>query len=122
MSRTNLQEEPPTAEPPAEFDVYELVHLLHPEKCAEVDPAAADLLQRQHLGHLEAMRKAGHLKVAGPLGGEDDRRLRGICLYQVGSVDRARELAEQDPAVRAGRLVVEVMPWYTRRGALAFGP
>ena len=43
-------------------------------------------------------------------------------MYQVGSIERARELAEQDPAVRAGLLAVEVLPWYTKAGALVFGP
>jgi len=31
-----------------------------------------------------------------------------------------RKLAESDPAVKAGRLMVEVMTWYTQKGALAF--
>jgi uncharacterized protein YciI len=111
---------PRTAEPPAEFDVYELVLLVRPDDPPELDEAAADRLQAQHLGHFAAMREAGNLKVAGPLTGEADRRLRGVCLYQVGSTERARELAEQDPAVRAGIFTVEVMPWYTAKGALEF--
>ena len=113
---------PRTAEPPAEFDAYELVLLLHPDDGPELDEEAADLLQSQHLGHLATMGEEGHLKVAGPLGGAADRRLRGIGVYQVGSIERARELAEQDPAVRAGLLAVEVLPWYTKAGALVFGP
>jgi uncharacterized protein len=111
---------PRTAEPPAEFDVYELVLLVRPDDPPELDEAAADRLQAQHLGHFATMREAGHLKVSGPLTGEPDRRLRGISLYQVGSVERARELAEQDPAVRAGVFAVEVLPWYTAKGALEF--
>ena len=30
-------------------------------------------------------------------------------------------LAEDDPAVRAGRLVVKVLDWYTSKGAVIFG-
>jgi hypothetical protein len=39
-------------------------------------------------------------------------------LFRVGSLDRARELAEADPAVVAGRLAVEVMTFFCRRGEL----
>ena len=41
-------------------------------------------------------------------------------MYQVGSLSEARRLAESDPAVRAGRLRVEVMNWYTEKGAICF--
>jgi uncharacterized protein YciI len=109
-----------TAEPPDEFDTYELVLLRRPAQQPVVDEGAADLLQSQHLGHFANMREAGYLKVAGPLGDQPDDSLRGICIYQVGSVDEARRLAEIDPAVRAGHLHAEVMCWYTAKGALAF--
>ena len=64
--------------------------------------------------------RKGYAVVAGPFGDQDDERLRGLVLYRVGSVDEARRLAEADPAVQAGRLEVEVMTWYTEKGALAF--
>jgi uncharacterized protein len=110
----------PTAEPPSEFDVYELVLLRRAPAATPIDEDTADLLQRQHLGHLAAMRDAGHLKVAGPLGDQPDESWRGLCIYQVGSLDQARGFAEADPAVRAGRFVVDVLHWYTRRGAVNF--
>jgi uncharacterized protein YciI len=112
--------EPPTAEPPSEFDVYELVVLRWPEHRPPIDPDLADRLQSQHLGHLAAMKDAGRLKVAGPLDSQPDEHLRGICLYQVGSLEEARRLAESDPAVRAGRLAVEVMAWFTPKGTVCF--
>lgn len=87
---------------------------------AELESDAAEKIQRQHLGHLAAMRAAGHLLVAGPLRNQPDPRLRGICLYRTGSIATALELASSDPAVRAGQLKVEAMAWFTRAGALAF--
>jgi uncharacterized protein len=113
-------EVPPIAEPPAEFDAYELVLLRRPEDRAEIDDMTAERLQGQHLGHFAAMKRAGHLKVAGPLDDQPDDSWRGICLYQVGSLEEARRLAELDPAVRAGRFTVDVMSWYTAKGALLF--
>jgi uncharacterized protein len=44
--------------------------------------------------------------------------MRGLCLYRTG-VEETRQLAESDPSVRAGRMAVDVMTWYTERGALA---
>jgi uncharacterized protein len=110
--------EVPEAFPPDHFDEYELVFLWSPEDRQQLDEEAADRLQRQHLGHLESMRAAGHMLVAGPLFAQPDRRLRGICIYRTGDVDRARELASADPAVKAGQLEIEVMGWLTRPGAL----
>ena len=113
--------DPPEAEPPEQFDEYELVLLWSASDRAELEFQAAERIQRQHLGHLEAMRAAGHLLVAGPLLNQPDPRLRGICIYRTGSVTRTLELAASDPAVRAGQLEVEAMTWYTRPGALAIG-
>lgn len=113
--------DPPEADPPEQFDQYELVLLWSASDRAELEPQAAERLQRQHLGHLEAMRAAGHLLIAGPLLDQPDPRLRGICIYRTGSVTAALELASSDPAVRAGQLEVEAMTWCTRAGALAIG-
>lgn len=110
----------PVADPPDEFDVYELVRLMQPLDPPAMEADALDLLQRQHLGHLAAMVAAGHLKAAGPMRDQPDERRRGICLYRVGSLEEARRLAEHDPAVRAGRFEVEVMHWLTPKGALRF--
>jgi uncharacterized protein len=111
----------PEAIPPDHFDEYQLVFLWSAHDHVELDSAVADRLQRQHLGHLEAMRDAGHLLVAGPLFDQPDPRLRGICIYRTGSNAKASELATSDPAVTAGQLEIEVMGWRTRPDALQFG-
>jgi uncharacterized protein YciI len=66
------------------------------------------------------MAKAGKLLVAGPLDDQPDPRLRGIEIFRVGSLEEAKRLAADDPAVRAGRLEPVVMTWLTEKGALAF--
>jgi len=35
-------------------------------------------------------------------------------------MEEARALAQQDPKVRAGRLAVEVMTWWTEKGSVTF--
>lgn len=106
------------AAPPAEFDTYQLILLIRPPDQPKLDEAAAKALGLLHLGHFRKMHAAGFLKVAGPI--EDDDEVAGICLYQAGSVERARMLAEDDPAVRAGRYAIRPMTWHTQKGALAF--
>jgi uncharacterized protein len=107
-------------QPPLEFDTYQLVLLRWPEGRRSVSDEEADRLQSLHLGHLEAMREQGFLLVAGPLSDQGDERLRGIGIYRVESLDRARELAESDPAVVAGRLEIDAMTWRTRKDALRY--
>jgi uncharacterized protein YciI len=61
----------------------------------------------------------GHLVAAGPLVGQDDERFRGIAVLSV-DPDTARKLYSTDPAVRAGRLAVEVMTWMVPSGNVHF--
>jgi uncharacterized protein YciI len=113
----------PTAaghEPDIQLEPFQLVILQRPANPKEYPKEQLDEIQRQHLGHLVAMAKAGKLVVAGPLGDQPDPKWRGLALYRVGSLEEARRLAEDDPAVKAGRLEVVVMTWYTEKGALAF--
>ena len=48
-----------------------------------------------------------------------DPRMRGLCIYRT-SLDEARRLAQEDPAVKAGRLEVEVLSWWVEKGAITF--
>jgi uncharacterized protein YciI len=73
-------------------------------------------LQRQHIAHLQGMHKAGRLLIAGPL--LDDGRIRGLLVYKAASLEEARAWAEADPAVKAGRLKVEMHPWMVQKGIL----
>ena len=48
--------------------------------------------------------------VAGPF--LDNQPIRGVFIFNVESVEEARKIAETDPAVKAGTLVLELHPWY----------
>ncbi len=71
-------------------------------------------LQQDHLAHIGTMAASGDLVLAGPFldGGE----LRGMFVFAVDSLERAEALAREDPAVKAGRLVLEFHPWYSAKG------
>jgi uncharacterized protein len=108
----------PEADPPTEFDEYALVMLIRGPRAAEYDDTEEGaVLQRKHLGHLEAMRQRGLMLAAGPFLGQPDGTWRGLCLYRV-PLAEAQRLAREDPAVVAGRLDIITLTWLTRRGAL----
>jgi uncharacterized protein YciI len=74
-------------------------------------------IQKNHLSHLRSMWEQGKLVVAGPLG--DNQNIRGILVFRGGdSMEEMKALAEQDPAVKAGRLAVEIHPWFVEKGVL----
>jgi uncharacterized protein len=74
------------------------------------DPAAAAKLQQAHMENIGRMAKAGQLIVAGPF--MDNGPLRGIYIFNTDSLDEAKKWTETDPAIQAGRLELELHPWY----------
>jgi uncharacterized protein len=72
--------------------------------------AEADRLQQEHLRHLFTLRNEGKLLLNGPV--PDDGELVGIAIYAGEDHDAVRAVAEADPAVKAGRLRVEVRPLF----------
>lgn len=102
-----------------ELESFTFVLLRRPDDAPDLPEAELDRLQELHLAHLDAMRARGALLAAGPFDDQPDEAWRGLCLYRM-TVDETRELAEQDPSVRAGRLAVDVFTWWTAKGAVAF--
>jgi uncharacterized protein YciI len=72
-----------------------------------------DSLQAGHMANIRRMADAGKLVAAGPF--LDNGDLRGIYIFTADSAEAARFAAE-DPAVRAGRLRLELHALYTRAG------
>lgn len=81
--------------------------------------AAASLSEQrllgEHLAYLARLAESGEVIQAGTFLGHDDRPgpagLVGLVVYGV-AVERARELAGADPAVAAGLVECEALPWY----------
>lgn len=102
-----------------EFDRHTLVLLvLRPDAPELTDEAAAEL-QDRHLAFRADLRDRGYLVAGGPLDDQDDERLRGLSVMSC-DAETARRLASEDPAVRAGRLRVEVMTWMVPAGNVRF--
>ena len=72
------------------------------------------LLQNAHLAHLGKMYDLGYADISGPFG--DDGDIRGITIYNVPTLEMADSLANADPMVKAGRLVIELHPWWAAKG------
>jgi hypothetical protein len=118
-----ILEPPCVVEPPESFEIYEMVLLFDNPVAPERDPKESAVLLRQHLGFFSQMYRGGYMKVAGPVRGwYTEPSVSGIGLYQTGSVEKTRSLAEDDPLVRVGDLTVEVVRWITAPDALSFAP
>jgi uncharacterized protein len=74
------------------------------------DSTTAAKLQAAHMANIHRLAEEGTLVVAGPF--LDDGEVRGIYIFNVESVEEAKKLTETDPAIKAGRLVMELHPWY----------
>ncbi|MEP6527357.1 MAG: YciI family protein [Nocardioidaceae bacterium] len=101
--------------------MFEHVLLRRPATTPELPETELERLQEAHLGHPLRMRREGYMRTAGPVGDQPDDSLPGLCLHQVGDLERVRALAESDPSVRAGRLAVKVMAFYFPRGDIPLG-
>ena len=74
----------------------------------------ADSLQKLHMAHLGRMYEEGHADISGPFG--DDGDIRGITIYNTPTQELADSLANSDPMVQSGRLVIEIHPWWAAKG------
>jgi uncharacterized protein YciI len=93
--------------------------LVRPRDAPELSDEEADELQDRHLAFRASLRDQGYLVGGGPLVDQDDERLRGISILTC-DPETARRLSNEDPAVRAGRLAVEVMTWMVPAGNVSF--
>jgi len=74
------------------------------------DSTTAANLQTAHLENIGRLAEAGKLSLAGPF--MDDGEMRGIYIFNVTTIEEAKKLTETDPAIQAGRLEMELHPWY----------
>ena len=107
------------AEPaPMQVGVFQLVFFRRgPTWTPEVTPAT-EKLQKEHQQFQQKMIDQHKAWAAGPFEHQKDETVRGMTLYHVDTLEEAQKLASDDPAVKAGRLVLEVVTWYVPGGNL----
>jgi uncharacterized protein YciI len=114
------QNEKPTKEPQYEMTTYVMGLLRRGPNWSPAVTAETQRIQEGHLANIRKMADTGKLIVAGPF--SDDGDLRGVFIFQNTSMEEAKTMVELDPAVRAGRLVVELHPWFAAAGLRVNAP
>ena len=90
-----------------------LVFLMRGDKWTpQVTPETEDI-QKRHLANINKLHSEGKLLLAGPF--TDNGVLRGIFVLKANSLEEAKQYCATDPAVQAGRLIVDVLPWTARK-------
>jgi uncharacterized protein YciI len=98
------------------MQTYQLALLLKGANRKADDDPETQRIQAGHMAHIRRMGDAGQLVAAGPF--VEDQALRGIFVFKLESLEAAKAAAAQDPAVQAGRLVLDIHPWYVAEGVL----
>jgi uncharacterized protein YciI len=64
-----------------------------------------------HMANIGKLAKEGKLVLAGPFM-KNDRNYRGLYIFNVATIEEAKELVATDPAVKSNLLEAELTPWY----------
>jgi uncharacterized protein YciI len=97
-----------TAQLPDGMTTYQLV-VLKKGPAYTTDPVAAKKVLDQHVAYMMKLGAEGQSLAAGPC--TDDGEIAGLMLLRAGSVEKARQIEEADPAVKAGHFAFDVGPF-----------
>lgn len=118
---TNAQNKLQAAKPPVitaedqPMKTYVMVFLKAGENRTQTAQEAKKI-QEQHMQHLDRMHKEGKLLMAGPF--TDEHEIKGILVMNSIDIDEVKNIVEEDPAIKAGRLKAEYHLWYTKSGTI----
>ncbi len=79
------------------------------------DSVTAAAIQKGHLENITRLYNEGKMDIAGPMGNDGD--LRGIFIFNCATYEEVQQLCATDPAIKSGRLVTEIYPWWAGKGA-----
>jgi len=96
---------PVWGEPPVRYVIF---HRPGPHWRSDTDFRNQDGVQ-EHIQYFASIKKQGRLYAGGPF---LDAAGGGMMITQLGETpESARQLAQEDPAVRSGLLLFEIRPW-----------
>ncbi|GAB4571564.1 MAG: hypothetical protein Kow0077_08560 [Anaerolineae bacterium] len=99
--------------------VYFLVLLRKGPRWTPESTPEIEATQAAHLAYMDRLHAEGKLLLAGPFIDSPVDDLRGLTVLAAESHEEALALTAGDPAVQAGRLTMDVIPWATAAGQLA---
>jgi uncharacterized protein len=102
---------------PAAADLYFVVFLRPDPARKTIEKTEGERIQNAHMANIMQMAKDGILVSAGPF---DDKptTISGIFFFKAASIEKAREIAANDPTVVEHRNTVDVHAW---RGPAGMG-
>lgn len=112
----NIMKAPQLPINPSEMTTYYFGLISRGPKWTPERTPETEKLQADHMANINRLAKEGKLVIAGPF--ENAGNYAGVFIFKVASLEEAKALSETDPAVKAGRLTVEVHPWMVLRGCL----
>ena len=96
-----------------EMRMYYMVFLRRGPAWTAAVTAETRKISDGHMANIQRLTKDGVMVVAGPFEGQTgDKALAGIFILKVDSLDAAKAAVATDPAVKAGRFTVEILPWW----------
>jgi uncharacterized protein YciI len=105
-----------TAKMPLTKEGYIFGLLVRGPKWTKEQTEQTKKLQEGHMANINRLAEAGKLVLAGPF--YEDGNRRGVFIFKVETEEEAMELTQTDPAVRAGRLKIELYGWKVPKGML----
>src|SRR5262245_9781991 len=108
------QPKPESKPPQFNNEQYQFGLLMRGPKWTAENTPEIQKIQEGHMANITRMAQLGKLFAAGPI--LDNGDLRGIFIFRNTSEDEARALAAEDPAIKAERLKLEILPWFGSKG------
>ncbi len=75
------------------------------------DQVERDSLFKGHFSNMDRLAEEGKLVLAGPFG-KNDKQFRGLFLLNTTSEEEAMDWLNNDPTIKSGLFVVDLIPWY----------
>ncbi len=95
--------------------------LLHrPNEMPNLSDDQEKEIKAGHLEHLGKLVESGELVLTGSIEGEGP--LSGVLVFRESGRSQIRKSMDGDPAIQAGRLILELHPWRIPRGILPPAP
>lgn len=96
---------------------YTFIYLKSGPSSGQGDAEARTKMFQGHMSNMQRLADERKLLIAGPFSKPADKTWRGIFIFDIPTVEQAREIAASDPGVIAGEFIADIHPL---RGSSSF--